>query len=96
MKRTDVFGGSATWCFAFMHIAVLGGGLTGLSSAFHLSRRFPQAFITVFEKSSHLGGWLHSERVRVTDDQGVPADLVLEAGPRTLRPNAESVLELVG
>lgn len=77
------------------HIAVLGGGLTGLSSAFHLSRRFPEALITILEKNSRLGGWVDSERVRVTDPQGVAVDIVLEAGPRTLRPNAKSVLELV-
>ncbi|KAK0203610.1 hypothetical protein DFS33DRAFT_1260662 [Desarmillaria ectypa] len=73
------------------HIAVIGGGLTGLSSAFHLSRRFPDAFITLFEKRHHLGGWVRSERV----DVGPSQQMVLEAGPRTIRPNAKSILELV-
>ena len=77
------------------HIAILGGGITGLSSAFHLSRRFPNALITLLEKESRLGGWLRSERVQLRDEQGTPATVVLEAGPRTLRPNAYSVLELV-
>lgn len=77
------------------HIAILGGGLTGLSSAFHLSRRFPSASITLVEKEPRFGGWVRSERVRVKDKQGNVASFVLEAGPRTLRPNAKSVLELV-
>lgn len=77
------------------HIAILGGGLTGLSSAFHLSRRFPSASITLLEKEPRFGGWVRSERVHVKDRQGKVASVVLEAGPRTLRPNAKSLLELV-
>lgn len=73
------------------HIAVIGGGLTGLSSAFHLSRRFPDASITLFEKHHRLGGWVRSERV----DVGPSQQMVLEAGPRTIRPSAKSILELV-
>ena len=76
-------------------IAVLGGGITGLSAAFNLSRRFPQAQITLFEKSLRLGSWLDSRRVEVKDGEGNKADMLLEAGPRTLRPNSGAVLELV-
>lgn len=77
------------------HIAILGGGLTGLSSAFHLSRKFPNSCITLLEKRSRFGGWVCSERVQVEDKQDNTASVVLEAGPRTLRPNANAVLELV-
>ncbi|KAJ4473149.1 hypothetical protein J3R30DRAFT_3296554 [Lentinula aciculospora] len=76
-------------------IVVLGGGLTGLSSAFHLSRRFPEALITLIEKSPRLGGWIFSERVQVHDGDSHTAEILLESGPRTLRPNAKSVLELI-
>ncbi|KAJ3987847.1 hypothetical protein F5890DRAFT_1563050 [Lentinula detonsa] len=77
------------------HVVILGGGLTGLSSAFHLSRRFPEALITLVEKTSRFGGWISSERVQVHDGDGRTAEIVLESGPRTLRPNAKSVLELI-
>ncbi|KAJ3974356.1 hypothetical protein EV361DRAFT_650505 [Lentinula raphanica] len=77
------------------HIVVLGGGLTGLSSAFHLSHRFPESFITLIEKTSRFGGWISSERVQVRDEDGRSAEILLESGPRTLRPNAKSVLELI-
>lgn len=76
-------------------IAILGGGITGLSSAFHLSRRFPEAHITILEKAKKEGGWISSKHVRVQDEEGRQADICLEAGPRTLRPNAKGVLELV-
>lgn len=77
------------------HIAILGGGLTGLSAAFHLSRTLPHARITLLESSPRFGGWVKSERVQVQDGDGNSASVVLEAGPRTLRPETNSVLEMV-
>ena len=70
------------------HVAVLGGGLTGLSAAYHLARRYPNVSVTVYEKTSRFGGWVKSERVDVEDEMGNKASVVLEAAPRTLRPNA--------
>ncbi|KAH9836268.1 Protoporphyrinogen oxidase [Rhodofomes roseus] len=82
------------------HVAILGGGLTGLSSAFHISRRFPNTQITLLEKQNRLGGWVMSERVevRVPSETGSSvrtARVLLESGPRTLRPGGQAVLELV-
>ncbi|KAJ6595551.1 hypothetical protein DFH09DRAFT_1134945 [Mycena vulgaris] len=75
------------------HIAILGGGLTGLSSAFHLSRRFPSSTITIIEKNKRLGGWASStERVQLPGGHG---SVILEGGPRTIRPASNSVLELI-
>lgn len=71
---------------------MLGGGLSGLSSAYHLSRRFPKSQIVLLEKQSQLGGWVRSDRVSLPE---LGASVLLEGGPRTLRPNNESVLELV-
>jgi hypothetical protein len=73
-----------------MNIVVLGGGITGLSSAFHLSRRFPDARITLIEKANRLGGWIKSERV-----DAASSSVVLGTGPRTLRPVDKATLELV-
>ena len=73
-----------------MNIVVLGGGITGLSSAFHLSRRFPEARITLVEKADRLGGWIKSERV-----DAASSSVLLESGPRTLRPVDKATLELV-
>jgi oxygen-dependent protoporphyrinogen oxidase len=78
------------------HIVILGGGITGLTSAFHISRRCQTSLITVLEKEHRLGGWINSETVHVTDAEGRPAKMLLETGPRTLRPGAKGVMELVG
>ena len=63
-------------------IAVLGGGITGLASAYFLSRDLPNAKITLFEASSRLGGWLHSKSVDIGS-----GNVVFEQGPRNLRPS---------
>lgn len=77
------------------HVVVLGGGITGLSAAFYLARKHPTVHITLVEKNVRFGGWVRSERVVVRDSHGNRARVLLEAGPRTIRPNAKSILELV-
>ncbi len=77
------------------HVVVLGGGITGLSAAFYFARKHPAVQITLVEKSPRFGGWVRSERVEVCDSHGNRARVLLEAGPRTIRPNAKSILELV-
>jgi hypothetical protein len=61
-------------------VAILGGGLTGLATAYHLSRELPKAKITIYEKNTRLGGWVDSEMVKV--DNG---EVLFEWGPRTIR-----------
>ncbi|RMZ75083.1 hypothetical protein DV737_g5480, partial [Chaetothyriales sp. CBS 132003] len=64
------------------NIAVIGGGITGLTTAFYISRQIPAAKITIFDKRPRLGGWLESERLQVGD-----GDVLFEWGPRSLRPD---------
>lgn len=74
-------------------VAVLGGGITGLASAYYLAERLPHAQITLFEGSSRLGGWLRSKQVDVGSGK-----VVFEQGPRNLRPkrpNGWVTLDLV-
>lgn len=65
-----------------LNIAVLGGGITGLTSAYYLLQQLPKAQITLLEGSSRLGGWLHSKQIDVGTGK-----IVFEQGPRTLRPS---------
>ncbi|KAF8531090.1 hypothetical protein JB92DRAFT_2692891 [Gautieria morchelliformis] len=75
-------------------VTILGGGITGLSAAFHLSRKFPSTRITLLEKSNRLGGWVHSKRVQFDIPGGDIGSAVLELGPRTLRPQSKALLEM--
>jgi NAD(P)-binding Rossmann-like domain len=61
-------------------VAVVGGGITGLTAAYNLTKALPDANITLFERTEKLGGWLDSEIVPV--DGG---EVLFEWGPRTLR-----------
>lgn len=69
------------------NIAVIGGGITGLASAYYLTKELPRAKITIYEASDRIGGWLSSKRVPVKD-----GTVLFEAGPRTLRPSGNGVL----
>ena len=65
---------------ASAHVVILGGGITGLSAAWHLqqtARNGLSITYTVIEQSDHWGGKMRSE---VIERDGAPA-WVLEAGP---------------
>jgi len=82
------------------NIAVLGGGISGLTAAYYLSKLAPQgAKVILLEGSNRLGGWLQSNRVDPGDyglDRQIPNSsdsemlngnkVLFECGPRTLRP----------
>lgn len=68
-------------------VGVLGGGITGLASAYYLTRELPNAKVTLYESKENIGGWLQSTRVPVKD-----GTILFEAGPRTLRPQSNGVL----
>ena len=68
-------------------VAVLGGGITGLTSAFYLTQAFPTAKITIYEASDRFGGWVRSSKLDVGGK-----DVYFEHGPRTLRPNNAAAL----
>jgi protoporphyrinogen/coproporphyrinogen III oxidase len=67
--------------------AVLGGGITGLSSAHYLTQELPNAKVTIYESGEKLGGWLKSKYVDVGSGR-----ILFEQGPRTLRPNTPASL----
>ncbi|KAF2711386.1 Protoporphyrinogen oxidase [Pleomassaria siparia CBS 279.74] len=62
-------------------IAIIGGGISGLSSAHFVAKEFPNSKITIFDSQEESGGWLRSRRVEVPG-----GDVIFEYGPRTLRP----------
>ncbi|KAF9629771.1 hypothetical protein BFW01_g10974 [Lasiodiplodia theobromae] len=64
-------------------IAILGGGITGLTATYYASKRFPDATITLFESTNRLGGVIDSVHTKVGN-----GSMVCETGTRTLRANA--------
>ncbi|KAJ2339950.1 oxygen-dependent protoporphyrinogen oxidase, partial [Coemansia sp. RSA 2618] len=76
-------------------ITVLGGGITGLSTAWYLAQQLPPSVgVKLIESSSRLGGWMRTDQRQVGETK-----FIVERGPRTLRtgssPDARAVLELV-
>lgn len=81
-------------------ISVLGGGISGLTTAYYLSKLAPNGSkIALIEGSNRLGGWIRSSRVNPGHyglDRNVPEStdaevtdenkVLFEAGPRSLRP----------
>jgi len=60
---------------------VLGGGITGLATAYFLTQEFPNVKISLFESKEELGGWVKSDKISVGD-----GEVMFESGPRSLRP----------
>ncbi|KAI8063226.1 hypothetical protein BC940DRAFT_307866 [Gongronella butleri] len=63
-------------------VTILGGGISGLSAAYYISRLAPHVHVRLVEASQRLGGWIHTDRI---DD-----DLFFEAGPRAIHPTGPS------
>ncbi len=67
------------------HVAVIGGGITGLAAAFYLRQLRPAAKITLFECNSRLGGNIRTERRQ---------EFLLDAGPDSFMRAKPAALEL--
>ncbi|KAF4464992.1 protoporphyrinogen oxidase [Fusarium albosuccineum] len=71
-------------------IAVLGGGLTGLTTAYYLAKKLPSTTkITLYESSDRLGGWIRTDRVPV-DVGGKQGIVSFERGARSLTSLAQN------
>lgn len=55
---------------------IVGGGISGLSTAMHILKRFPSSNITLFEQNKHIGG-----SIKTTNVNG----FLCEEGPRSIR-----------
>ncbi|KAK9480761.1 hypothetical protein V1514DRAFT_324396 [Lipomyces japonicus] len=79
-------------------IAVLGGGITGLTAAYYLRQALPASVpITIFEATARVGGYIETSHVNTNkhnkydhDDKNVSSTVVFEHGPRTLRVDPKS------
>lgn len=85
-----------------MRRVIIGGGLTGLTTAYLLAKHLgPEAArgIILLEKQERLGGWVDSRLASCATAKGKEVELVLESGPRSIRPRggpgAATMLRLV-
>lgn len=67
-------------------IAVIGGGLTGLATAYYLGRSETTASIDVFEKESRFGGKIKTKRVD---------GYVVEVGPDSYLARKQAMTDLI-
>ena len=65
--------------------AVLGGGLTGLTTAYYLARFVPDAKVTVYEATDRLGGWIDTEELTVPTLDGKDGKVLFERGGRVIK-----------
>ena len=69
-------------------VTILGAGISGLTAAWYLSRTGLPLEITILEKSSRSGGWLHTDHT---------TGFHFEKGPRTFKVDkCPSTMRLVG
>ncbi len=61
-----------------MKLIIIGGGIAGLSAAYHAAKNIPDAHITLIESSNQWGGKISTERVMFDDGQ-----FIIEGGPDT-------------
>ena len=66
-------------------LAVIGGGISGLTAAYRLTQLLPQAHIELFEADERLGGVLHTHR----DDR-----LLIEYGADSFLANLPAAVDL--
>ncbi|POS73176.1 hypothetical protein DHEL01_v208423 [Diaporthe helianthi] len=69
-------------------IAILGGGLTGLTTAYYLTRFNPDAKVTIYESQARVGGWIDTEKVEVTTLAGTDETISFERGARVVSPQS--------
>jgi oxygen-dependent protoporphyrinogen oxidase len=67
-------------------VAVIGAGLSGLSAAHFVRKKYPNAEITLFERSDRIGGNIRSER---------HGEFLLEFGPSAINATNKTLLSLL-
>nr|VFJ87115.1 MAG: oxygen-dependent protoporphyrinogen oxidase [Candidatus Kentron sp. LFY] len=69
-----------------LHVAIVGGGISGLATAFFISRLAPGSRVAVFEKESRFGGTMQSE---------YRDGFLFEAGPNGFLSSRTETLDLI-
>lgn len=73
-------------------VAVIGGGISGLSFSYFLNKLRPDIKINIFESQNQPGGWIKSEYLQLKNQK---QKVLLEKGPRTLRGVSDGSLLII-
>lgn len=71
-------------------IVIVGGGITGLSSAWYIQQTLPDAQIHLVESEPYLGGKVISEIIDLPE-----GELIIEGGPESFVTRKTDIVELV-
>jgi oxygen-dependent protoporphyrinogen oxidase len=74
-------------------VIILGAGISGLSTAWYLSRTGLPLEITILEKSSRAGGWMHTDHTTGFHFEKGPRTFKVEKAPSTMRLISELGLQ---
>lgn len=73
-------------------VAVIGGGISGLTFSYFLTKLRPDVKINIYERQKETGGYIKSLRLK---DESTKEDIIVEKGPRTLRGVSDGTLLIV-
>ena len=73
-------------------IAVIGGGISGLSAAWHLSK---YSNVTLYEKNSYYGGHAHTISLKDTNEVNVSVDVGFMVFNKASYPNLVKFFDLL-
>lgn len=71
---------------------MLGAGLTGLSTAWYLTRLLPTARITIYDEKYRVGGWIETDEVRVSTPDLGEGTVRFEHAARMVNPLTKTKL----
>lgn len=74
-------------------VIILGAGISGLSTAWYLSKTGLPLDITILEKSARAGGWLHTDHTQGFHFEKGPRAFKVDKAPSTMRLIAELGLQ---
>eukprot|EP01083_Nonionella_stella_P179676 638651_1 len=72
-------------------IAIIGGGISGLSACHFVRSFLPSSEVSLFEKESRYGGWIKTSQIPLTSNRSMP----IECGPQGIRAGNNETTDIV-
>eukprot|EP01083_Nonionella_stella_P049671 132288_1 len=72
-------------------IAIIGGGISGLSACHFVRSFLPSSEVSLFEKESRYGGWIKTSQIPLTSNMSIP----IECGPFSIRAGNNETTDIL-